>query len=212
MNTHLVTLAGVFLCASGASADLVAFGGDVTVLDSPPGSVAEGALESDNQIFCFREKNNYVLTEDVAVSIAQPGSYSRKRDLTPGTVLAGSVVDSWLLHFDPETNSKNQSYEGFLTFDGPVWGIIVCWKDLNASNTVLGASETIYTSKRGDGLENNGRDSLTWDALTNTVSFSGRASSGIDHIRILTEPLPTPGSLALFSAGCLLFGNRRRRH
>src|SRR4051794_21610216 len=95
---------GVLLASclgSGASmASIAGVAGGIDVLATAPPSVKLGQLTSNTVIFAFTEQTGLTLPSDVAANITAPGTYDSAASLTPGTVVAGTVVDSYLLHAD----------------------------------------------------------------------------------------------------------------
>lgn len=145
-------------------------GGSMTYLDPPPISVRLGELKSDEHTFVFAEKQQVVLEQDISAEITEPGIWFSDQDQAPlpvnpplvssialdlprGTIPAGSVVDSYYLHFD------NVSYEfglyrytscfgqigvlGQISFDRPIIGVIIN-PNLGTSGEQLGNDSTVY--------------------------------------------------------------------
>lgn len=117
--------------------------GEIIVLDSPPESVELGALESDDHMVLFAERQGHELTTDLVVDLSQAGDWLQNRpyaggvsfeDLGPTTLSSGTRVDSYYVHYD------NVSYEfepynyehcigeydvtARLRFDEPILGIV----------------------------------------------------------------------------------------
>ena len=82
--------------------------------------------ESNTDIFVFDEKQDLTLTSDVYVDITKAGTYNDAGDLTPGTIPAGTLVNSYLIHVDPVgTASSLFKYDGSITFSNKILGVIV---------------------------------------------------------------------------------------
>ncbi len=197
----VVALASVLLTTTPASAALVASTGNVVVLASPPASVELGQLTSNEHGFVFTERTCAVLTGNLAVDVVNPvGTYSETQ-VQPGTIPAGTKVDSYLVHLDEATN-QGLALNGSLTFDRPVLGLIFLVPTLNASDAVVGAPATTYptgsTPSRGYELAS---DRVQVSANRRTVTFSSSVGTpGFqDDLRIITEgtctgrPQPPPG-------------------
>ena len=86
--------------AAPALASVTGTTGDVAEIPVPS-SVVRGALESDNLIYLFTEREDSILPTDLTVNISQPGDVTTTDDFTPSTLTASTAVDSYLLHFDP---------------------------------------------------------------------------------------------------------------
>jgi hypothetical protein len=117
-------------------------------------------------------------------------------------------VCSYYVHADQSGASGYTSYDGAVTFDSPVIGVIVRGTaaggsansgppyTLDATDEVLGAPGTIYpddscgTCYRG--LELGDTSGGGWDTLTvsgNQVLFSLSIGGGHDAFRIVVEPV-----------------------
>ena len=90
-----------------AHADLIGVTGDIQIV-SPPPSVRIGDLESSTLGIVFQERSDYQLLADTRVSIPGAiGVYDEKRDMRPTDLLAGSIVNSYILHFDTDFGTPN---------------------------------------------------------------------------------------------------------
>jgi hypothetical protein len=179
---------------------------------SPPASVEQGQTESDTDILLFNEQTNFTLPSSVFVNISAPGSYvfpitspSIPSPLTPATIPAGTVVDSFFLHFDPvgSTFPPIVTADCSVTFDCPIIGVAafstyqsVVPADLDNSNG-LGAAGTTYPGLGVEpfwGLEERDIVTISSDSLTLTVHLE--SSLFTDNIRVITEcpPPPPPGN------------------
>ncbi len=185
----VVALASVLLTTTPASAALVASSGNVVVLTSPPASVELGQLTSNDHGFVFNERTCAVLAAALPVDAINPvGTYSETQ-VQPGTIPAGTQVDSYLVHLD-ETTNQGLAVNGSLTFDRKVLGLIFLIPTLNSSDAVVGAPGTTYptgsTPSRGYELAS---DSVQVSADRRTVTFSSSVGTpGFqDDLRIITE-------------------------
>src|SRR3954447_17915839 len=136
----VVGLVAALVPAGVANASIVATGG-ATVLISPPPSVNFNQLESDTQQFAFDEQQHVTLATGLPVDITVPGTYDDEADLTPGTIPAGTVVNSQFVHCDNATQKVHQQIEGFVQTDTDILGIAVLAPALDATD-VLGAPGT----------------------------------------------------------------------
>lgn len=186
---------------------------------TPPINLTDGNWQSSTEIRAFQEQQDFVLPQAVSVDITVPGTSPNSTDsnLSPGTIPAGTVVDSYFLHFDPVGKPAHPvELTGSITLDAPIIGIIAEDDTLEASNSVLGIQGDAYPD---GGLELNPAgggtsDVLTWEANNQTVDVDWRASSQSDNIRIITEasPVPEPSTalLAIAFAGLLILHRRRQ--
>jgi hypothetical protein len=214
--------AALLLLVAGAPASggILLTSGAVQVTSPPPADVTNGALTSNTVVRVFAEQLGLTLGSDLTVNITTPGTYTGS--LTPGAILAGTVVDSYFLHADPASSSTT-AYSGSVTFDTDVLGLIVLDNRLDNTDAVLGRPGTLYpTGFNGRGLElGSTQDQITLSADRRTVSFSWHAAVAMDSVRVVTAAtsaavpataVPAPGGLALAAAGALaLLGYRRLR-
>jgi len=106
---------------------------------SAPASVVEDAYESDTELRVFDERQAVTLDAPLTVDIG-----------ASGTIAAGTVVDSHLLHADPVGSPEEQepvTFSGAATFDGEILGVIVIDNPSEAhlaESDFLGAPGTAY--------------------------------------------------------------------
>ncbi len=191
----LFSLCFLPLMATRSAADVITTG-EVTLIPAPP-SVQLNALQSDTNVYLFPEKQGITLSQNVNVDITTAGSYTAaaQTPFTPGVVAAGTVVNSWLVHFNPADGPLYGS--GSLTFtDQKIVGIIATDANLDATDLLLGNPTTRYsTGVAGRGLEINlpgtdNYDSVTLSTDLMSLSLTWRAGVVEDEIRILTQTLP----------------------
>jgi len=160
-------------------------------------AVQFGDLKSDTELFTFQESSSLTLSQSVRVDITSAGTYQCDSSLTPGTIPAGTEVDSYFLHSEPVHQPK--VYVGSITFSTPILGVIVLDAGLDRTDALLGAPGTLYpTGNAGRGLELSPTEdyvSLSSDLKTLSVHFT--THSDIDEVRILTAAVPEPASLIL---------------
>jgi hypothetical protein len=211
----LIGSLGLVLSANAST--LVSTAGQVAVLAAPPLSVALGGLESNTNAYVFQE-SEFTLESPVSTDISMPGDYTTVLSLTPGTIAAGTPVDVYMLESQPASAPRGLSYrtyQGSLTFNEPILGIIVETTGLRSTDATLGASGTLYPPMTAtySGLELNtpgchgstcGNDSVVLSANRETVNFDFVTNvSEVDEIRIITAATPEPGGIALTLLGLL---------
>lgn len=223
MNLRAYALCLAFcLAGTAAHATILAPTGAVSIV-SPPTDISTGATESDTVILAFAERQNVTLPADVAADITVPGTSPSGgvQHLSPGTIAAGTGINSYFIHFDvvgtPAPTSAIPA-TGSVSFDSDVLGLIVLDAKLNATHTFPGMPGTTYST--GGGLEIVGggagtgaNDQVTLSADRRTVTFNFRDAESPDDIRIITS-VPEPSTLGLvFSAsvGLAAYCFRRRR-
>ena len=192
--TMLVCLA----IATGPTFASIASTGGAVIEVSPQESVKAGETESDTQIIVFAEQQYTELSSDLAVDIVDAGTYTGPAaTLTPGTISAGTFVNSYLLHFDPVTGKTSLS--GSVTFEEPILGLIVLNEEpyytLNNSDD-LGASGTTYPTRFERRMEliapnpTNPQDQVIFSADRKTITVTVLTSARWqDQVRIITSPV-----------------------
>ncbi len=145
--------------------------GAVDTIPAPP-SIAPDALEDSTVAYLFRERLDTALASDLAVDNVATGIFAGDAG-TPGSVPAGTVVTSYMLHSDRVAGATNTTYSGMVTFDTPILGLIFTDAALDNSDALLGSPTTTYPTS---GLANRGTASgdafaLSADRLTLTFTL-----------------------------------------
>ena len=157
-----------------------------------PTNVTPGQEESDTAFQAFPEKLEWTLTQDLSVDFTSAGTYSESTDLTGGTILAGTEVNSHFLHFDT-LGTNEVVLQGSVTFDCDILGVIVSAANLDNSDVELGAVGCVYPTgvvERSMELDLTD-DYLVLDDDLRTIHFSGRVRDNLDQVRIVTR-VPDP--------------------
>jgi hypothetical protein len=185
-----------------ANADLISQTGQISVIAAPASVVVNSGLESDTVTFFFTERKDLVLPVGVAVDITSPGIYNSNASLTPGTIAAGTLVDSYYLHNDlVGSPTTTITHTGSVTFDTDILGVIVLDNQFAASNGILGHPGTLYSSS-GQGLELGAPDTVTLSTTGRTLSYSVGTDTAADDVRIITAgSVPEPSTLLLLGSG-----------
>ena len=190
--------------------------GEVEIIAAPH-DARFGKLESNTHARLWEEQQNVVLTSSLDVNIHLPGYYDSGNPAVQsgwaGTLAAGTTVGSYMLHADKD--GALQFYEGSITFDREILGIIFKRPGLMATDGLLGAPVTTYGSYDGRGFElHRGVQYLELSADRRTLGFNTRVPHDMDQLRILlgNPVVPEPASLGIF-AGLLglTLGFRRRQ-
>lgn len=210
-------LAGLLIHAVDASAADVDFTVGSLVLISPPASVVEGALEDTSTAVVFYERQRVLLASDLSVDATNPGADVNASGVggDPGLIPAGTLVDSFLVHFDPvgQPTDLNVTVSWFLGFQSTdrILGLIYSDALLDASD-FLGAPATTYPTGvvfRGTTGASEGNDSLLWSQF---FAMSGLQSVtvAVDQVRVILAS-PEPASAILAIPALLVFALRRRK-
>ena len=212
---HFLLLASLISFCSNSQAAIIAINGSSDLLVAGPavGYTSDFFDDVTVVVHGWDEVQNFTLTSNIDVDITTPGVYSTVGSLTPGTLLAGTVVNSHTLYFDPLTGST--AVAGF-QFDGNIIGVIV--QDALTPNDRFLASDFLipgsvpignipgsHFAARGIELGDN-TDSVQVNAQSIKVSL-GAGSPG-DQIRVLTTVVPEPATLVV--AALSLLAVRRR--
>lgn len=176
--------------------------GAIRFLDEMPSIALQDEFVGSEWIYVIPERKNVRLEEALEVAITAPGVYRDYVGLSK-ILPAGTMVDSYLLHFRP---AALEPVSGVIRFDRPVVGIICTDTQLHASDGLLGIPGGNYPEdlQPWRGVEPSGahaiplpesikRPSVKYDELTlsqqgTTISVRmvGIANQGIDQIRVLT--------------------------
>src|SRR6266481_5688591 len=160
---------------------------------TPPPSVQLNALESNQSAFFFAERVSSVLPSAIAVDATLPGTYDSVGSLTLGTIPAGTVVDSFLLHADPFDPNNGVFYSGSVSFLNPILGVIALSGGLDQTDAILGAPGTLYPvvgSEPARGFELGSPDMFVISPDGKTLSFTTAAGAAVDQLRIVTAASP----------------------
>jgi len=214
-----VAMGALAISTMNAQAGIVTLGSEIEFVGSSAGlNLAEGQIESDTKIRVYSEKLNYTLTTDITVDDTSIGSYGNR---VSGTILAGTVVDSYLVHFDKIGDSSTFVSRGgnvISELGVEILGIIFSTNGLNASDSELGIADSYETSS-DRGLEFTNQDSYILGniggTLRNLVLNDLKVSTNIDEIRVITaaaSPVPVPAAVWLLGSALLgLTGISRRK-
>lgn len=207
MNTHLalvaLTSAALLSVAGTAHAGIASVSGQTTLVANPSGSVALGALTGFNA-YAWDEQQGVAFT--VAVDQTNNGPDS---GAIPG--ILNGAFDSHFLHFEPLPGAINAS--GSVTFTSGIVGVIFTAPNLDLTDGSLGHVSVSYpTGYPFRGIA--GFPPSTINVVGNTIHFnffSVMPVSSVVQVRVLTEHIPAPGSLALLGLSGLVATRRRAR-
>ncbi len=179
-----------------ARAQVVTPSGQVQVAPIP-GSVAEGAHESDELIRLFDEGET-TLTADVAADAVSPGSWSSTMPAPPaGLVPEGTPVHVYLLHFDNVGTEAAATASGSVEFAEEVLGLLFVCNEvdnlcptLDATDGTLGASAIYPTGDPLRGIELFQSDVVTLSGDRRSVDVALTSRNRTDQVRILVAVPP----------------------
>lgn len=203
-----VTLSMLLSCSAWAG--ITSTTGAV-VVSPAPADLREGAAESDTAILAISELQDVLLPQPLPLDITVPGTspFGGNANLSPGSVPAGSRVNSYLLHFDTLTD-QSVAASGSITFNSAILGILALTDTLHATNGLVGLPGVMYPQGDLRGLEleqqpggtGGGLDSLTLSADRRTVSFDLQNVGAVDQVRVITAVVPEPMSIFLLAIAC----------
>lgn len=174
--------------ANQESAGSLSGSGTINYLSDPPSDVRFDALESNTQIFVFRERESFALPKPVQVDISNPGFVDHHNDYSPATIPAGVEVDSFFLHYD-SVGHQRANTSGSVTVRGQIIGVIVEDNTLNDSDSIVGAEGTQYPTGQGARGFEAGAEKITLSDDLKTIEINQfRISFPGEEMRILTVP------------------------
>ena len=177
---------------------------------APPASVVFNDTESSN-IIVFAEQQDLTLSADLEIDASTPGLFDGSVAPVPATIPAGTILNSYFVHFDPIGTTQTEQF-GAIVFDEPILGLIITPDNLSTSDAVLGLSGTSYpTGQAARGLENvQDIFELSADRRTVTIHRFSSTFPG-EQMRIITVPEPAARWLAVAAVLPLLGWYLRRR-
>jgi prepilin-type processing-associated H-X9-DG protein len=164
-------------------------GGTVTVQDQFPASLKLHKFEADDTVFLFVEQCGMTLPQDIAVDMSPLDPPSQQLfhkpfcNPSPSTIPAGTVVDVYLVHFDP--TSKINAVTAELQFSRPILGVILGRDNLVATDSVLGNPATGYEKKKRARQFECRRERLTLSADMKNVEMYLYVNGVMEEARIL---------------------------
>jgi hypothetical protein len=209
-------IGGVLSGPAGAS--ISASSGEVHK-GAPPASVAVNQHEHDDDTgspsgaHAFDEEQDYVTKGPTPLDVCttatsafiicpnpRGGRIDETGDLRVGTIPANTCVDSHFVHADrPGVGSATSGviYDGSVTFDAPILGVILLSSSLIATDADPGLSPAVvYDATPTRGLELDAEsDEITINLDTNRVVFHFDVRLTMDQIRVITlgDPDKCPG-------------------
>ena len=146
---------------------------------APPADLSEGAYLTRNYALLVAEKSGVVLQEDISFQ-----SINGQR-----TIPAGSVVDSYLLHYEP-TDNITRAGIGTIVFHQNVAAIIVDTEALGQTDSLFSIPKTRFSKKAFRGAESSeDGDRIELDNSGRSLFFHFDMEPGgyLDQVRIIVH-------------------------
>ncbi len=124
------------------------------------------------------------------VNIGAAGRY-HDSSVFAGALDPGTVVRSWIFHFNPSSAAAENLLTVSVTFERPLLGILTEGGALSFTDSALGGDDVVYPSINDNrGLELGASEGVWWseDGRSLRLTFRVPAAGGIDQVRVLTEP------------------------
>jgi len=158
----------------------------------PPANL-DSRVSGDGDAVVFLERENLTLDESLRVDITETGRYSLDSiALSPGRISRGTEINSYLIHFDPDSvrNGNLASIlPGEVTFAEEILGVITVTSTLNSTTDRLGAPATDYQTMSGlefERVDLGPKDEIFFEANRRTIRFEFRDETEIDQMRVIT--------------------------
>jgi hypothetical protein len=164
-----------------------------TLLGAAPAAVGNNN-QQQTEVFAWNEQQGVLLGANLVTDLGGP-------------ILAGTLVDSHGIVFDP---ANSASTDMTVTFSGRILGVQILTASLVATDALFGSPGTTYNSPSARGLETNELGTVSFAGNVLTVSRWTASTPG-DNIRVLTAAVPEPATWAMMIAGFGLVGAAARR-
>jgi prepilin-type processing-associated H-X9-DG protein len=189
LSPYLESVSTTFVCPndSGLCGGALSGAGSVVIADKPPSSLQLNVSESSS-VFVFPEQLDLVLPCAISVDLSKPGTIASKDAASPGSIPAGTRVDSYLLHYDPP-GKDGEVHNVKVAFAGKILGVIIFTQGLRDSDGLLGVVGTTYDKKASARGMEPGAEIVTLSADMLTFNVDRLIVTGVmEEARIITEP------------------------
>ena len=154
-----------------------------------PPSLRKADYENEDEVRVFKEQSGFLLSSAIPVDMAGPGGwgYSTSNDSPSGSIPAGSIVDVYLLHYDPINDTNSYVENQTLTFGGKILGVIHQTGKLKSTDAIVGhVPDVQYDQGNARGYESAEGVRLSDDMLQYTI-LRYKVPGYIEECRIFTE-------------------------
>jgi hypothetical protein len=198
-----------------ALASIAAISANAQIVNTIGGSQVAAPVDATLNVvegtegFVFVEQDLVKVQELNVDHDGSAGTFLDNTDLI-GTTLTGSY-SVYFMHMDAPGNGP-QDYDFTVEFAQEIKGVILKDATLDATDAVLGNPGTLYpTGLTNRGWEDTGPDGFEVSISGNTLRYTGRVTSPLDSVRVLTNPVPEPTTMAALGLGGLALLRRRKK-
>jgi len=207
MKHKIFALMSICMVAGASQAAIVSVSGPGVIINNPV-NVSPGVVQSPN-VNVFAENGPVLDSVGMALDHVNTGLVNNSGALVPGAVMAGTLIHSYFVHFDPVGSLTR---EGSVRFDQKILGIIIENPRFNASTPLVGLLGNTYGTASGAyGLElaaNGDRFGISADRYT--LGFRFGATDPGDRLRVITA-VPEPATMSALGLGAIALLRRRRK-
>ncbi len=170
-------------------------GGRIRFINAQPIKDPTTVVDRDN-IIVFPERFDLTPNQNVPVTLTEPGTYTHKEhiDATEKLTLRNKKVNTYLLQYNPPhvegiPVSDQIAFQGHVTFDRPILGVITDLELLLATDDSLGKKRFTYPDNLLRGLEHGDTLTLSEDRHTLTIDWlvMQAIQKGRDQIRVIVD-------------------------
>jgi hypothetical protein len=168
----------------------------------PPADLSTEATTDTSSVIFFVEALAETLAAPMPIDVHMPGEV-QTFDALPGSLATGTVVNSYLFHYDIEGTTPTVEPVFMLTFPDEILGLQVTSDSLNAGTAALGLASVNYHTDAG--LENGSGDRVELSADRRTLTVTLAVGTAVDRIRVLTSG--AAGQSVLITSGAVELTN-----
>lgn len=148
--------------------------GQLRTTTEPPRSLLSEVTTTPNHMLILPEQQRVVLEQDLEI----------QTDAGITRLPAGTVISSYLVHYDP-TTSVSMAPRGAITFFESIAAVITDTENLKKTDALLGLPETVYETRRSRGLEADDDVRVSDDRQTVSFFFRMESPEYQDQARVL---------------------------
>jgi hypothetical protein len=201
----LFNIACLALTVSASQAQIINVTGGSQIV--PPANATDGQLTDTTQGFVWQEREPVELLQLTTDHDGSAGTFDLVADFMPGSLTG--TYSAYYMHMDNVGSQKN-FYTLTVEFAQEIKGVLITDDRLDATDASIGAPGTTYPN----GLSLRGfdevRDDLIISADRKSITYDGRVFGAVDGVRVFTNPVPEPTTMAALGLGALALLRRKR--